>query len=363
MLTAILLASAILARPVPQEAAAPPEPAPSGFAVEVLAPGVWALLRREPPGLWFEANNVLIELGEGVVVVDANLGLQATREVLAELRRLTPRPVTHVINTHWHEDHVLGNGVWREAFPQARFVGHASTARDFGETGRANRAAALRDGPGFADFLQGLLDSGTSLAGGVLDGEERAGLAATLALVRAYVADVPGAPEVLPTLEVDERLVLQGGGRTLEVRHLGAGHTAADLVVHLPAERILVTGDLVVCPVPLVGSTSFPRAWAGTLARALELEHAVLVPGHGPLLRDDAHARATVELLASLSGQVAAAAEAGLDLEATRRAVDLAPFRERFAGGSVLRGLIFDEYVAGSGVAAAHAEWRAAAGR
>jgi cyclase len=59
------------------------------------------------------------------------------------------------------------------------------------------------------------------------------------------------------------------GNRVIEIRHLGRAHTAADLVVHLPKENIAVTGDLVVWPVPLIGSTSYPAEYGATLEKFL----------------------------------------------------------------------------------------------
>ena len=103
---------------------------PNNFDVEQIAEGVYAVIRREPPGLWFDANNVFIVDDEGVIVVDSNVSPSSTREVLAALRRITDRPVTHVVNTHWHEDHILGNQVWRDAYPDVEFVGHTTSRED-----------------------------------------------------------------------------------------------------------------------------------------------------------------------------------------------------------------------------------------
>ncbi|HEX2205969.1 MAG TPA: MBL fold metallo-hydrolase, partial [Longimicrobium sp.] len=104
----------------------PPDPA--GFDVERVADGVYAVVRREPAGLWFEANNAFVVGDDGVVVVDANFSVAATREVIAAIRRVTPKPVRYVVNTHWHDDHITGNRAYRDAFPGVEFVGHA-TAR------------------------------------------------------------------------------------------------------------------------------------------------------------------------------------------------------------------------------------------
>lgn len=83
--------------------------------VQKLADGVYASIWNEPVGLGVDANNLFVIDDEGVVVVDTNFGATSTREVLAALRTLTGKPVKYVINTHPHDDHVLGNQVYREA--------------------------------------------------------------------------------------------------------------------------------------------------------------------------------------------------------------------------------------------------------
>ena len=175
-------------------------------------------------------------------------------------------------------------------------------------------------------------------------------------LVERYLVDARDFEPVMPTITVDDRLTLRRGGRVVEILHLGAGHTRADLVVHLPAERIAITGDLVVWPVPLVGSTSFPGAFAATLRRALALGPAIIVPGHGPVLRDDAYVRQMARLFTSMSQQVTAGVTRGETLEQLRTGVDLSEFRRAFAGDSRVRRDIFDSYVVGAGLAAAYAD-------
>ena len=323
------------------------------FEVQKIAEGVYALIRKEPLGLWFEANNVFIINDDDVVVVDANISLASTKETLAALRKLTPKPVRYVVNTHWHEDHVIGNQVWREAFPGVEFIGHASALKDFPTTGAANRKQAVDGGPGLIKLLRDHLEKNKSLAGGELTDEERAGYAETARLIDRYVAEAPQFKVILPTLVVEDRLTLHRGDRVIEIRHLGRAHTAADLVVYLPGENIVITGDLVVWPVPLIGSTSYPADYGATLEKLLSLSPAVMVPGHGPVMRDGAYVKQMVRLLASIKQQVEAAVSRGETLEQTRKSVNIEEFRRIFAGGSKFKGFVFANYVTGPAVTAA----------
>jgi glyoxylase-like metal-dependent hydrolase (beta-lactamase superfamily II) len=326
----------------------------ASFDVQKLAEGVYALIRKEPLGLWFEANNVFIVNDDDVVVVDANISAASTKEVLAALRKLTSKPVRYVVNTHWHEDHIIGNQVWREAFPGVEFIGHSSAIKDLPTVGAANRKQSVEGGPGLINLLRDQLKQNTSLAGGELTEEERAGYAETLRLVERYVAEAPGFQTILPTLTVEDRMTLHRGARAIEIRHLGRAHTAADLVVHLPKENIVIAGDLLVWPVPLIGSTSWPADYAVTLEKLLALRPAVIVPGHGPVMRDDAYARLMIGMLTFIRQQVETAVARGETLEQTRKSVDLMEFRKSFAGDSKFKGFLFANYVTGPAIAAAY---------
>ena len=331
----------------------------AGFELVKLAEGVYAATRTEPPGLTVNGNSVFIINDEDVVVVDATLTPGSAREQIAALRKLTSKPVRYVVNTHWHDDHVMGNVAYREAFPGADFVAHAATREYLPATGLTNRKMAMseRGYPGFIAALKQRLERNESVFGGPLDEEERATVASDIRIAERYMAENPSAEVVLPTVTLLDRLTLHRGRRRIDILHLGRGHTSGDLVVHLPEEGILVAGDLVIHPVPYVGNPqSHPGDWGRTLERLLALKHTLIVPGHGPVLRDDAYVRQMTRLFASMRQQVEAAAARGETLEQLRKGVDLSEFRRAFAGDSRVRRDIFDSYVLGAGLAAAYAD-------
>jgi glyoxylase-like metal-dependent hydrolase (beta-lactamase superfamily II) len=324
------------------------------FDVQKLADGVYAVIRTDPPGLMVDGNSVFIVNEHDVTVVDAP---EASKETLAALRKITTKPVRYVVNTHWHDDHVLGNRIWRDAFPGVEFIAHENTRDYLPGQGLTNRKNMLEGAPLFVAHMKDLLAQNKTFSGAEMTPEERTSFASDIALVDQYLAEVPSIPIVLPTVTVAERLRLYRGERTIEIVSLGSGHTAGDIVVNLPRERIAITGDLVVHPVPLVGNPqSHVSEWAPALARLRALSPATYVPGHGPVLRDDSYVRLLEELFTSIDRQTRAAVAAGKSLEETRKAVDLEDLRKRFAGDSRVRDTLFTNYVAGPGVAAAFRE-------
>ena len=252
--------------------AAPPVVQNAGLAaasrldVQKVANGVYAAIRTEPPGLMFDANSVFIINDADVIVVDTNITPSSARASLAALMKLTTKPVTAVINTHWHDDHIIGNQVYRDAFPSAEFIAQASAAQDLPTTGESNRKRLIAAGPQMVTQLQMSVEQHKSLTGNPLTDDEQTSYLSDIALVKRYLDEAPVFQIVMPTRLVETQLSLSRGTRKIEVLFLGRAHTAADLVVWLADDRVAITGALVTSPIPLVGSTSHPLEFGATAA-------------------------------------------------------------------------------------------------
>jgi cyclase len=329
------------------------------YEIVKVAEGVYAAVRKEPPGQTVNANSVFIINADDVIVVDTTLTPGSAKELLAELRRLTTKPVRYVINTHWHDDHIMGNQVYAEAFPGVEFIAHTKTREYLPTTGLKNRQEAMseRGYPGFIAYLRDRLKKNESVFGGPMNEEERATYASDIKIAERYMAENPGVRIILPTITVEDRLTLYRGNRTIDIRYLGRGHTSGDIVVHLPREGILITGDLVMSPVPYVGNPqSHPGDWAKTLEKLIALHPATIIPGHGPVLHDDSYVRLMSRLFAAINEQVLAGVARGETLEQVRKSMNVDELRKSFIGDSRMRRDIFDSYVMGAGVAAAFAD-------
>jgi len=326
----------------------------SNFEVQKLADGVYAVVRSDPPGLMCDGNSLFIVNDDDVVVVDAP---ESTKQVVAALRKITNKPVRFVVNTHWHDDHITGNETWRKAYPGVEFIAHAAALDYLPTLGVENRRNMLKDAPDGVEMLRDLLAKGRSLSGGAITEEEKASYRSDIELVGQYLALVPATDYQLPTIAVSDSLTLRRGSRTIEIRSLGRGHTAGDLVVWLPRERIVASGDLVIHPVPLVGGEqSYVGDWSATLEKLKALHPVIIVPGHGQVLRDDAYVTLMASLFDSIQRQVAAAAAQGKTLDETRALVNLDDFKRQFAADSQLKQVLFSFYVKGPAVAAAYRE-------
>ncbi len=296
-----------------------------------LKPGLYLLRRPDVLRQPVEPNALVIVNDEDVVVVDAGGTPRAAEHAIRLVRSVTSKPVSVLVNTHWHGDHNFGNATWRAAYPGLVVVGHPNTRRDIlgaevrylGKMGDQLRPAI--------EAFQARVKEGTAT-------QRQRTLLADLELALAEAARTTPSP---PDLTVADGLVLHRGAREIHVRHLGRGNTEGDLVVWLPVERVVAAGDLVVSPIPY-GFGSFPGPWIEALERLAALDFELLVPGHGEVQRDRAYLRDLQALLREVRTQVAAAVARGLDLEATRKAVDLTAWRRKLAGEDQYPAQLFE---------------------
>jgi glyoxylase-like metal-dependent hydrolase (beta-lactamase superfamily II) len=324
-----------------------------------VAPGVHTFVFDNPLGQAVDGTATVIINDADVVVVDAQNTPWATRNVLAEIRKLTNKPVRYVINTHFHGDHWQGNQVYADAFPGVEFVAHANTLTDIVERSLPNLDRnRLERVPQLAKEYEEAYLSGRRRDGQPMSADDSLFMREQTAMLRWLVPAVKEIRVVKPTLIVTDSLVLHRGDRTIVVRYLGRGNTRGDLTVWLPKEQVLVMGDLLVNPVPY-SFGSYLGEWIETLGRARALPAAVIVPGHGALQRDHEYLDLVVALLRSTLEQAKNAVARGMDLEATRKAVDMEALKQRFTGGNPAKGRAFDAYFKGPSVERA---WREARG-
>ena len=301
--------------------------------IKPLAQGIYVLQRPDVLRQPVEPNALVIVNHDDVVVVDPG-GVPASAESAIRLiRSVTGKPVAVLVNTHWHGDHVLGNQVYTREFPGVRIVAHVNTQRDI--TGKPMEYIGRQDG-----MFDGVIAEWEALAAKGELSERRQAMLPDLKAARDENRRVKLTP---PTETFTDTLVLRHGKREIQVLYLGRGNTEGDAVVWLPKERVLASGDLVVAPIPY-GFGSFPEQWIATLDKLAAFDFKVLVPGHGELQTNRDHIRLVQDMLREVRKQVAACVKQGMDLAATRKAVDLSAFEKRIAGDDKTRQLLFDAW-------------------
>jgi cyclase len=209
------------------------------FSITPLGDGVFAVVRNDPPGFAVESNAGFIECRDQIVVVDTQSNQATTRRVLDAIRKHTRKPVRYVINTHWHDDHIVGNRVYREAFSNVRVVAHEASLTYLPGEGKKNRDKFHHAIPDAVAGLRKTLESGKTSTGQPLTDEQRASLASDIQLAEGYLTVPDDFTAVLADVPVSQPLEIRERGCTIEVLPLGNAHTTGDLVVHIPAVGVV----------------------------------------------------------------------------------------------------------------------------
>jgi glyoxylase-like metal-dependent hydrolase (beta-lactamase superfamily II) len=257
---------------------------------ERVANGVYAFIgetgARTSANEGLNANLGLVVTPAGALLIDSGASFQGARQIHEAVREVTAQPVRWVINTGGQDHRWLGNDYFRTQ--GAELIAHAAAEADLRERGN--------------DQLQAL----RAVLGTKADGT------------------VP----VLPTrwLQLsDERLEL--GGVAIELKHRGGAHTPGDLLVWLPAQRVLFSGDTVYVDRLLgVLPVSRSKAWLETFGAIEALNPERIVPGHGRVCTLDQAQRETRDYLLALRTHMKRAVDDGQDISVAVKAFDTRPW-------------------------------------
>lgn len=313
---------------------------------------VWLIYRTyrssEPP---FEGNVEVFEQSDGLVVVDAGGSPLSGRHVVAEIKKLSRKPVKYLVYTHHHGDHNLGAGALLAAWPQLRILSTQATRDNMtgspmdyiktyseGYQGTVDFAAKQLERTDLSEAMrrnwQHVVDAGPSMVAAYKD-------------LKAYPAQLTFA----------DRILIPDKDVPIEVRFLGRANTDGDAVVWAPKQRALATGDIVVHPSPYA-SASFPTDWIATLKALEGFDFAHLVPGHGKVQTDTAYVERVISALRDVRAQVAPLAAQGLTLEEVHKRTNFEGLIADFSGGDPWEAFAFKNFFLGAIVSNAYKEAR-----
>jgi cyclase len=265
-----------------------------------LGDGLYAWLA--PDGSWGWSNAGLVADGDASLLVDTLFDLPLTREMLSAMRAAEPRAAARIdvlVNTHANGDHCFGN----ELVAGAEIVASRATAAEMGET----PPEAL------AGMVKALGGADTALGRFVRD---------------AFGAfQFEGIRLTPPTRTFEGRLELAVGSKRVELLEVGPAHTRGDVIVHLPGERAVFTGDILfVEGTPIVWEGPVSN-WIAACDRILALDAALIVPGHGPIT-DRRGVLAVKAYLEHVSREARARFDAGMDAWSAARDIELDAFAD-----------------------------------
>lgn len=253
----------------------------------------------QPDGGWGWSNAGLVVDGDQSLLVDTLFDLKLTRAMLSVMRDAEPaatRTIDTLVNTHANPDHCNGN----ELVAEAEIIASEAAAEEMASQSPERLAALMHQAPGMGETGRFLVEAFSAF-------------------------DFDGIRQTLPTMTFEGEYRMRVGDKPIFLKQFGPCHTTGDILVYVPDERLIFTGDILFIE-------SHPILWAGPVANwiaacdhILELPLDIVVPGHGPIT-DKQGVRAVRDYLVYVREEAKTRFEAGLSVYDAAMDISLAAY-------------------------------------
>lgn len=200
-------------------------------------------IKNASPSNSFGANAGIIIGENSVAVVDTLASAKLARKMIQDIKQVTPKPIRYVINTHTHFDHCLGNIEFTKlgAVVISHEAGRAGLMRVHGRLMGIVKSMGMTD-----DMLEGTVIS-------------------------------------YPSMTFKNKMTIDLGNLLVELYHNAPGHSPDNILVTVPKEKVLFTGDILFTDFhPFIGSADV-SGWRNNLDYIMNTDVTKIIPGHGPL--------------------------------------------------------------------------------
>jgi glyoxylase-like metal-dependent hydrolase (beta-lactamase superfamily II) len=261
-----------------------------------LGKGVYAYL--QPDGSWGLSNAGLIVEGEKSLLVDTLFDLTLTQEMLKAMKETTKAAasIDILVNTHSNGDHCFGN----QLVSGAEIITSEACAQEMAAAPPQMLAQLLKSAPGMGEVGEYLIQI----------------------FGKYNFDDIIPTP---PTRTFEKRLEIKVGDKEVNLIEVGPAHTRGDILVHVPSDRVVFTGDIL-----FIGGT--PLMWAGPISNWIQacdlilgMDLEAIVPGHGPIT-DKRGVEGMKGYLEYIYAEARTRYEAGLSVEEAAMDIGLSDF-------------------------------------
>jgi cyclase len=266
-------------------------------------------------------NSSFIVNDNDVIVVDDHVSPAAAWVLLEEIKEVTNKPVTTVINTHFHFDHAHGNQIFA---PNVQIIGHEFTRRML-----LSNSIGMPLYRNYVTGLPGQIDGMKKRIASEADAAAKTKLQTQLQVAENNLASQKELKPTPPNVTLSTQMTLYRGSREIQIRFLGRGHTAGDVVVFLPNEKVVMTGDFLTSGLSNM-SDSYPEEWVTSLDALKKLDFDSVLPGHGDAFTDKAKIDYFQGYLRDVWSEVSRLKKEGVSTEEAAKRADLTKHKDHF---------------------------------
>ena len=266
-------------------------------------------------------NSSFIVNDNDVIVVDDHVSPAAAWVLLEEIKEVTNKPVTTVINTHFHFDHAHGNQIFA---PNVQIIGHEFTRRML-----LSNSIGMPLYQNYVTGLPGQIDGLRKRIASEADAAAKAKLQTQLQVAENNLASQKELKPTPPNVTLATQMTLYRGSREIQIRFLGRGHTAGDVVVLLPNEKVVMTGDFLTSGLSNM-SDSYPEEWVTSLDALKKLDFDTVLPGHGDAFTDKTKIDYFQAYLRDVWSEVSRLKKEGVSAEEAAKRADLTKHKDHF---------------------------------
>ena len=261
----------------------------------------------------FNSNALVIVNEEDVVVVDSHLTPAKARDLVASIKSVTTKPITTLINSHFHWDHAHGNQVFDDG---VQIIGHEYTRMKLAGTPLEETQYVIATAGNKATLarIREMLTNASE--------EDRPEIQKWFDLYSQQAEDWKEIAPIPPDTTLNDRMTLFRGSREIQIHFFGRAHTGGDITVYLPAEKLAFTGDMMLQGPSFLGD-GYVDEWVETLENLKGLAFETIVPGHGNPFTDRDLIGHVQAYYADLWEKVAAMREQGIPVADAARDVDM----------------------------------------
>ncbi len=244
---------------------------PKHFRIEQLGDGIFAAINR--PDGWAIGNAGIVDIGDSTLVFDATLTPASAGELRAVAEYLTNKPISYVINSHYHNDHTWGN---MQFIPSSLIISSTKTRQEMLDKGKDEfryykKNAAKQKARIQAEFER------------CKDEQSRTALHRWFTYHLALQKNMRKIRRFVPTMTFQDHLCLCGSERHIELIAFENGHTSSDVILYLPEEKIVFMADLLSVEFHPYLEECQPKALIGILNEIAGFGAKTYVPGHGEI--------------------------------------------------------------------------------